>query len=49
MDFENISIGIDIEEISRFENKDLKTDEKFLKRIFTDKEFEYCFPMQLQK
>ncbi len=35
--------GIDIEDIKRFENKTLENDSKFLKRIFTDKELEYCF------
>ena len=36
-----IGIGIDIEEISRFQDK-LK-DSKFLKKIFTKNELEYCF------
>lgn len=40
---ENISIGIDIENVSRFENKDRINDKKFLKRIFTDAELEYCY------
>lgn len=38
MNFENISIGVDIETIERFENK----DETFLKRIFSPVEIEYC-------
>lgn len=33
------SIGIDIEDISRFKNK----SEAFLNRIFTKKELDYCF------
>ncbi len=33
-----LAIGVDIEEISRFENK----DKKFLNRIFTKKELDYC-------
>jgi phosphopantetheine--protein transferase-like protein len=39
----NISIGIDIEEINRFENKTIEKDSNFLKKIFTDKELDYCF------
>lgn len=38
-----MKVGIDIEEISRFENKTLKNDETFLKRIFTERELSYCF------
>ena len=33
-----LSIGVDIEDISRFENKNLR----FLKRIFTENEISYC-------
>lgn len=36
------SIGIDIEDISRFENKTLEKDPKFLFRIFTQREITYC-------
>lgn len=36
-------LGIDIEDISRFENKDLNKDSKFLKMIFTENELEYCY------
>lgn len=39
----NISIGIDIEEIKRFENKSIENDSNFLKKIFTDKELDYCY------
>jgi phosphopantetheine--protein transferase-like protein len=35
--------GIDIEDISRFQNKTLEKDSKFLNRIFTHNELEYCF------
>ena len=38
-----ISNGIDIEDISRFEGKTLETDLKFLSRIFTQNELNYCF------
>ena len=36
-----IGVGIDIEEISRFQNK--PKDSTFLKKIFTKKELDYCF------
>tara|TARA_B100000315_G_C14140690_1_gene391220 strand:- start:121 stop:462 length:342 start_codon:yes stop_codon:yes gene_type:complete len=36
-----IGLGIDIEEISRFQNK--PKDSTFLKKIFTKNELEYCF------
>ena len=38
-----IEVGIDIEEISRFENKTLENNAEFLNRIFTEEELEYCF------
>ena len=40
---ENLSIGTDIEEIKRFENKTLSSDKKFLDKIYTLKELEYCY------
>ena len=40
---ENISIGTDIEEISRFNDKIPGRDEKFFEKIFSSKEIEYCF------
>ena len=43
MNFENISIGTDIEEISRFSDKTLDKNEKFLNRIFSKNELDYCF------
>lgn len=39
----NISVGTDIEEISRFECKTLENDKDFLERIFTSKELEYSY------
>jgi len=36
------SQGIDIEDISRFENKTLEKDPKFLFRIFSQREITYC-------
>lgn len=38
MNIENIAIGVDIEDIERFENK----DDKFLSRVFSIGEIEYC-------
>ena len=38
-----ISNGIDIEDISRFQNKTLENDSRFLNRIYTKKELDYCF------
>ncbi len=38
-----IYTGVDIENISRFENRTMENDKYFLHRIYTDKELEYCF------
>lgn len=38
-----IYTGIDIEDISRFDKKTLENDHKFLNRIFTKNELDYCF------
>lgn len=43
MNFDNISVGTDIEQISRFEGKTPESDAKFFSKIFTSKELEYCF------
>lgn len=43
MDFENISVGTDIEQISRFEGKTPDIDAKFFEKIFTSNEIDYCF------
>lgn len=40
---EKITIGVDIENISKFEDLEENKDEKFLKKIFTDLEIDYCF------
>lgn len=37
----NFSIGVDIEDIGRFRN--LKKDDRFVKKIFSRKEIDYCF------
>ena len=47
MDFAKFSIGTDIEEIKRFENKTLENDKNFLIRVFTQNELEYCFSKSL--
>ena len=39
----NFSIGTDIEEIKRFENKTLENDEHFLHHVFTENELNYSF------
>lgn len=38
-----LGIGIDIENISRFKNLKLSKENKFLNRIFTTHEIDYCF------
>ena len=38
-----ISIGCDIEEVSRFSGKSREKDSDFLKRIYTESELDYCF------
>jgi len=38
-----ISIGCDIEEISRFSGKSRDKDAEFLSRIYTDAELDYCY------
>ena len=38
-----ISVGVDIESISRFNNRTLENDLNFLNRVFTNNELEYCF------
>ena len=39
----NYNIGTDIEEVSRFACKTLENDYKFLSRIFTSNELDYCY------
>lgn len=39
---ENIGLGIDIVEISRFKELDLRKKENFYKKIFTESEIKYC-------
>ncbi|MCQ2743359.1 MAG: holo-ACP synthase [bacterium] len=37
------SVGCDIEENKRFENKTIEKDKHFLEKIFTQNELKYCF------
>jgi len=43
LEFENISIGVDTEEIERFEKYAQDKDSVFLLKIYTPNEIEYCF------
>lgn len=43
MNFEEVSIGTDIEAVNRFKDKTLDNDKRFLEHIYTPKELEYCF------
>ena len=45
----NISCGVDIIEIDRIKESIENIGEKFLKRVFTDKEIEYCESKKSQK
>jgi len=47
MDFEQLYIGVDIEEVSRFTDKSAYKDKAFLDKIFTNSELEYCFSKKL--
>lgn len=38
-----LGIGVDIEDISRFKTKTLEGDYHFLKRVYTNRELDYCF------
>lgn len=44
-----VSCGVDIIEIKRIKNDVENLGEKFLKRVFTDKEIEYCESKKGQK
>lgn len=43
MNFNDLSIGTDIEEIDRFKGKTLEKDKHFFSHIFTENELGYCF------
>lgn len=38
-----MQIGVDIEDIKRFESKTLENDSNFLNHIYTQNELDYCF------
>ncbi|MBQ3311163.1 holo-ACP synthase [bacterium] len=42
-----ISIGTDIEDISRFKNKTIENSRVFLEKIYTQNELAYCFKTAL--
>ena len=42
MVLEMINIGVDIEDIERFSKLDVKKNKNFFKKIYTEKEIEYC-------
>ncbi len=41
--YENLAIGVDVEEIERFSKYDNDKDSAFLKKIFTNEELSDCF------
>ena len=43
MEFDDIALGIDIEEISRFKGKTLENDKDFFFFFYTEKELDYSF------
>lgn len=45
----NISCGVDIIEVDRIKRNIENSGEKFLNRVFTDNEIEYCNSKNLQK
>ena len=45
----NVSCGVDIIEIDRIKNDIEDIGKKFLNRVFTDKEIEYCESKKIQK
>ena len=40
---DTLNIGVDIEDVSRFETLNLAADKTFLRNIFTKGELQYCF------
>lgn len=38
-----LGLGTDIEECNRFQKYDVNNDKKFLERVFTNQEIEYCY------
>ena len=46
-DYNNLGIGVDIENIDRFTGPDRTQDSSFLNKIFTRNELEYCFSKKI--
>jgi len=44
-----INIGVDIEDVGRFQNLRRTTDKTFLKNVFTNSELAYCFSRKNSK
>lgn len=40
---DSVGIGVDIEDISRFQGLTIEKDTSFLAKLFTEKELDYCF------
>lgn len=47
MDFSQIGLGVDIEEIKRFEKYSINKTHRFIKKIYTSNEIDYCFSNKL--
>lgn len=43
MDIKNLSVGIDIEDINRFDKYSTDKKNRFLEKIYTKSEIDYCF------
>ena len=43
MNLNKLTLGVDIESISRFDSLDRKKDKIFLNKIYTKKELDYCY------
>jgi len=41
-----LGIGVDIENVKRFRGLDIKSDGRFLNKIYTKSELQYCFSRQ---
>ena len=43
MNLDNLTLGVDIESISRFKELDRKKKKSFLDKIYSEKELDYCY------
>ena len=43
MNLDNLTLGVDIESISRFNELDRKKNKSFLDKIYSEKELDYCY------